>query len=96
MKTGAELIAQERQEQIEKHGIPTEWDIDHNMKGEIEVAVRALVLGSPRITDFPVSWMSNPITKKMAEKPFMERAIIAGALCAALVDMEIFKSKREH
>jgi len=93
MKSGIELIAIERQEQIEKHGRTIERDAEENMCCELKIAASALLeyngdddeeefisLGS-----FPAGWDSH-LCEKMAHKPYKERLIIAGALIAAEID----------
>lgn len=87
MKTGIELIAQERQEQIEKHGRTVEEDVRFNTKGQLSVA--AGILSQRYIPDrlnlIPKDWDSL-IWLKMLRKQYKERLIIAGALIAAEID----------
>lgn len=87
MKTGIELIAQERQEQIEKHGHTTDLDIKINCHGELHTAARALLSGDDRkrVTKMPISW-DDESCFRMARKDYKERLIIAGALIAAEID----------
>jgi hypothetical protein len=86
MKTGIELIAQERQEQIEKHGRTLQHDSIHNKHHELR-------LGAIRIADVPSVRFNNPpngwdpvIWEKMCDKSYTDRLIIAGALIAAEID----------
>lgn len=94
MKTGIELIAQERKEQIEKHG----WSIDHDKRfnkcGELLWGTLAVLKGGDqdnerlwyeRGTEMP-PWWDYEIKKTMVEKSYKERLIIAGALIAAEID----------
>lgn len=88
-KTGIELIADERREQLEKHGRTIEDDIKYNSQGQLSVA--AGILGQKTIPDhvketlIPKGW-DGPIWNKMINKPYKERLIIAGALYVAELD----------
>lgn len=88
MKTGIELIAKERKEQIEKHGRTIESDIDYNTVYQLSSAACSL-LAYPNINKMrlspPSGWDEN-IWDKMCSKPYKERLIIAGALIAAEID----------
>lgn len=98
MKTGLQLIAEERQEQIEKHGRTLETDIELNDMEELRIAAMAL-LGQDNdrvyLGKFPSMWGSN-ICNKMASKPYKERLIIAGALIAAEIDRINKVNPAEH
>ena len=85
--TGIELIAQERQEQIEKHKISTKEDREFNFSRELILGAEALIAhkGEGDYTYFPAQW-DIEICKKMIEKSYKERLIIAGALIAAELD----------
>ncbi|PHJ59269.1 hypothetical protein VF04_34990 [Nostoc linckia z7] len=91
MKTGIELIAEERQEQIEKHLYRVKDDVDHN--GAMQLCNAAVhLLGQYSCFDFddtedflPSQWNAE-IYKKMTLKKYRERLIIAGALIAAEID----------
>ena len=89
MKTGIELIAQERQEQIEKHGRTVKRDVDENSHLQLVDAATKLCaddMGGFWATDLcPLGW-SQTIWDKMTNKPYKERLIIAGALIAAEID----------
>lgn len=92
MKTGLELIAEERREQIEKHGRTVEQDVKLNNHYQLSEAAGLLT-----VTDFgadlavspeeccPVEW-DESIWVRMANKSYKERLIIAGALIAAEID----------
>lgn len=84
--TGIELIAKERQEQIEKHGYTTHIDANQNKDRELVMAAIALLQEHPSIIDFPKSWLVNSLTHKMRNKNYNERLVIAGALIAAELD----------
>lgn len=84
MKTGIELIAQERKEQIEKHGRTVESDLTENNDNQLRVAAMRLI-GDRNDYHPPFGW-SYEIWNKMLSKPVKERLIIAGALIAAEID----------
>lgn len=91
VKTGIQLIAKERQEQFEKHGISIGLDIIHNSSFEkpLTKAASALTIehgnGLAMETMKPSNWDAG-IWYKMMSKPYKERLIIAGALIAAEID----------
>lgn len=91
MKTGIEMIAEERQQQIEKHGRTVEKDIKTNGSGQL-VSAAVHILGRSTVLDFdgtedyvPDGW-DAAIYDKMYGKSYEERLIIAGALIAAELD----------
>jgi len=85
--TGIELIAKERQEQIEKHGRTIEYDASQNIDGQLAHA--ASVLSYPYQyaddIDAPYDWDID-LFKKMRNKPRIDQLVIAGALIAAEID----------
>lgn len=86
MKTGIELIAQERKEQIEKHGRTLKGDVEFNTQEQLtDAAVR--ILGQEHLVSQrpPFGWDMS-IWQRMRAKPYKERLIIAGALIAAEID----------
>ena len=89
MKTGVELIAAERQEQIEKHFRSLNYDVRYNDNGQLEQG--ALMLLSVDFEEgidtasYPQGWNEDLCTK-MIGKPRRDRLIIAGALIAAEID----------
>jgi len=89
MKTGLELIAQERKEQIEKHGRTVEHDVNENNNEELSLA--ALMLLSVDYEEgiddksYPDGW-GEDLCAKMIGKSYKERLIISGALIAAEID----------
>lgn len=87
-QTGIELIAQERKEQIEKHGRTVEEDRKWNTSYQLSIAAAKILAYPADVNNHklpPTGW--NPdIYKKMADKPYMERLVIAGALIAAELD----------
>lgn len=91
MKTGIELIAQERKEQVEKHLWTTDHDNLEHSHGELIVAAMAVAYAPEPfeadisdITSVP-AWAYEIIEKKKG-KPFIERLAVAGALIAAEID----------
>lgn len=93
MKTGVELITQERKEQIEKHGRTTNKDIALNQIEQLSKAASILCynfnscLTEEEVIDdyLPEGW-NKDIWKRMVMKSYKERLIIAGALIAAEID----------
>ncbi len=83
MKTGAELIAIERDEQIKKHGFTKQHDADTHDNGNIVDAVKC-ILENKSAKDFPLGWEN--FAGKITKKKYKEKLIIAGALLAAEVD----------
>ena len=91
MKTGIEIIAQERQEQIEKHHYSLEVDKEYNNHYQLSQAAGLLTwldeedFGHDVDACCPTEW--DPARwRKMMEKTYLERLAIAGALCAAEID----------
>lgn len=93
MKTGIELIAIERQEQIEKHGRSIEYDQANNTNAELSFAAALLTCPRPfthgcqEENDYgcPKGW-DKELWFKMITKSYFDRLIIAGALIAAEID----------
>ena len=83
MKTGVELIAIERQEQIEKHGFDVTKDQGYS-KGELIKA--ALFAINPNQFEWPYYWMEEFRNKILAKTTEIERLKVAGALIAAEID----------
>lgn len=87
-QNGIDLIARERKEQKTKHNSTIEMDVEFNNKGQLRQAAAALLLND--INAFPLDWLNNAkgyeLCLKMIRKDERQRAIIAGALCAAEVD----------
>jgi len=82
MKTGIELIAQERAEQIEKHGWDAKHDANHNCNEFICAAAYALEPNEFNGSRF--DWIGFQL--KIDSKTDIERLKIAGALIAAEID----------
>jgi hypothetical protein len=82
--TGIELIAEERRQQVEKHGFNEAHDSSSfNQCGELKEA--ALHLLSDGALPFPSQWMFD-WKIKFSRKSKLERLTIAGALIAAEID----------
>ena len=90
MSKGIELIAQERKEQIEKHGRTVESDIEINKAYQLTEVAAILSTekarsSKQRFSMMPDDW-DDIISLKMCRKPRKQRLIIAGALIAAELD----------
>lgn len=88
MKTGIELIAEERKEQIEKHGRTIENDVQQNGSYQLSIGASKLLAYPAECNNYqlpPNGWDIDVYTK-MRNKPYKERLIIAGALIAAELD----------
>lgn len=87
MKTGVELIAQERQEQIEKHCRTIKLDIKYNSNEQLSLAAGWLCYNEQGCADMdevseehcPEGW-NQELWGKMCSKSYKERLVIAGAL----------------
>lgn len=95
MKTGIELITEERLEQIQKHGFTLENDQEHNASELVEAALSCLFYDRLLINRFGV--MSHPgywwptqfneeIYSKIEAKDRIGQLKVAGALIAAEID----------
>lgn len=82
MKTGIELIAEERKEQIEKHG----WDIQSDSGYEKEELLKAaLFCIDQKRFEWPFFWIMKYRTK-IINKSRIDQLKVAGALIAAEID----------
>lgn len=92
MKTGIELIAEERQKQIEKYGFtgehhanhPEWYNDDQLIKAAFVITINELSDESIR-TSLPLNWNLEWFSE-LCKKPLIERLTIAGALIAAEID----------
>ena len=89
-KTGIELIAAERQEQIDKHGFNVEGD-KHYLNGELVQAAKFCI--TLDVKDYPKNWDAwflfsvGQKRKRLSNKDFsIEMAKIGGAFFAAEID----------
>lgn len=92
MKSGIELIAQERKEQIEKHGYTVERDVATNCNHQLVDAATDLIffqdpLLMEKLVDNPPDGWNREIWAKMCRKPYVERLALAGAFIAAELDI---------
>jgi len=82
MKTGVELIAKERQEQIEKHGFDKSHDANNR---NCELVFAAMFMLTEDKDYWPKNWDMGWYFK-FKEKSYQEKLVIAGALIAAEID----------
>lgn len=83
MTKGVELIAQERDEQINKHGFDETRDTQYYANAELVQATLFSI--KPNLFSFPKNW--NPIyAEKIEKKNLLDRYKVAGALIAAEMD----------
>ncbi len=83
--SGIELIAIERQEQIDKHGYDCTSD-SYNDEKQLSIAA-ILLLMENKMSHYgkPKNW-DDLLWNKMVTKSYKERLVIAGALIAAELD----------
>ena len=86
MKTGIELITQERKDQIEKHKFDVSYDVRNNSLNKLTTGAIRLLEGSITHRDYPPEGWSNSMWTHMIDKSYKDRLIIAGALIAAEID----------
>jgi hypothetical protein len=82
-KTGDELIAIERDEQVMKHGHTIASDLKKNNNGELLSAALSIIGGAELI--YPRTWDIG-IFNRSSTKTRQQRLVIAGALIAAEID----------
>lgn len=94
MKSGIELIAAERQEQIEKHGYTIENDFTMNGLCQLAEAATGLlhVEFEQRRRVRPLGW-DELLWEKMCRKDYEERVVISAALLAAERDRLNYNNK---
>lgn len=85
MKSGVELIAEERLEQILKHGRTIERDVEENCDYQLRLGALGLIGDRAGYYPKPAGW-DRFIWDKMQYKSYKERLIVAGALIAAEID----------
>jgi predicted NodU family carbamoyl transferase len=91
-KTGIELIEEERNEQIKKHGRTPERDVRENHNHQLRnAAMRLIDVPKIRYHQCPQDW-NKTIWNKICDKSYSERLIIAGALIAAELDRLNYES----
>lgn len=89
LSPGCSLILKERIEQIEKHGFTV--DVDKVNNNEELVRCAAAILTND-INLYP-SWWEEVWWNKIMAKPRLEQIAIAGALCAADLDLKLEEEK---
>lgn len=86
--TGAQLITDERREQILRHKRTVKYDVEANQANELLLAAARLIYSVARISILP-KWPDHwdpKICAKMDEKTDFEKIVIAGAFLAADLD----------
>lgn len=89
MKTGIELITQERDEQINKHGFDVANDEYYSDNELIKAALFAI---NPDQFEWPYNW-DEKFRDKIKGKTLIERLAVAGAFMAARIDQVILKNE---
>jgi len=79
-KTGIDLIAEERAEQIEKHGFDIKNDEDYGNRELLQAALFCM-----GYEGWPSNWMDH-FKKKIENKSVIEQLTVAGAFIAAEID----------
>ena len=82
--SGLELITIERNEQLTKHGISIQKDVDTNKAKELGKSAVAILTENKSY--YPLNWADKFYRKTIAEKSYKERLVIAGALICAEID----------
>ena len=102
MKTGVQLITEEREKQISKHGFTGEHHFNHPEWYENGQLIRASqilltkTIDSERIKKyhlFPKNWDAEWF-KNLCDRPYNERMIIAGALIGAEFDRISYETEK--
>jgi len=88
MKTGIELIAIERKEQLSKHGRSIDYDANKNSNGEMRYAAKYLLAlnNYKPVSEWPSKWDLGYKNYLDTHKTDIEKLVIAGALIAAEID----------
>lgn len=97
MKTGIELITEERQKQIAKHGFTAQYLVDNPQwyaGHQLRRAAR-LILSPKAVCNTPENWDKDWFEDLLNRLP-KERLIIAGALIASELDrLELLEEKNK-
>lgn len=87
--TGAQLITEERREQLQRHKRTVEYDVKTNTTRDLDLAAMRLIMlvvnESFDIPSWPEHW-NKDICDKMDAKTDFEKIQIAGAFLAASLD----------
>ena len=88
MKTGIELIAEERREQIEKHGWSKDHDQFEHSEGQIILAAEYALnpLQDNELIQYGYGGWENFEESIRGKQNIIERLKVAGALIAAEID----------
>ena len=89
MKTGIQLIQEERVDQMYKHGISVYDDFQNNNVGQLTYAAKLLISSEKLITmvyENPPKGWNKHIWKRLLDKSYKDRLVIAAALIAAELD----------
>ncbi len=84
-KTGIELIAQERQERLEKHGWTDKHDSTHENEELVRAAIYALDPCMDNLKQLDIGW-AHFVSKIDDKKNRIDQLKVAGALIAAEID----------
>ena len=85
MKIGVQLITEEREKQISKHGFTAEHHANHPEwydKGQLIEAANTLSMKEIKSCLIPLNWDQDWFTN-LCKRPYQERLIIAAALIAS-------------
>lgn len=97
MKTGINLIEEERKEQLYKHEISIDADMLNNKDYQLSKAATVLATYDPSEWDSPEDCQPEGwdrfLWERAYHKPYKERLIIAGALIAAEIDRLQYENK---
>ena len=96
MKIGVELIAEERQKQIVKHGFTGEHHFNHPKwydRNQLIEASNILSMKEIRSCLVPFNWDAEWF-QELCSRRYKERLIIAGALIAAEIDRLSFTDSK--
>lgn len=85
-----QLISEERQSQIDKHGFTIEQDLRYTNN---ELVKAALFCIDPKLFEWPRTW-DTMFGKNIAGKPELERIIYAASFLAARADCIISEQKQ--
>ncbi len=86
MKTGIELIADERREQIEKHGWDLTRDSDYKNGELVSAAKFCLFPNNSNLWPWHDGAIGTHFYRKIKSKTDYQRLIICASLCAAELD----------
>lgn len=92
MMNGIELIAQERKEQIEKHGFSIELDHDYYNRGELLQAADFALHPLSEQSSWPEEWDQH-FAERIRNKDRIGQLKVAGALIAAEIDRLLYDSQ---